>query len=87
MSVLKFQPVQVPPQDSSVFDCTFSPIRTAKRLLTDIVEKGRPAPAFNHNDGPGMTVQEIMVPASKAGLVIGKGGETIKSLQVSVSVF
>lgn len=59
------------------------PIRTAKRLLTEIVEKGRPAPAFHHNDGPGMTVQEIMVPASKAGLVIGKGGETIKSLQVS----
>lgn len=57
-------------------------IRTAKRLLTEIVEKGRPAPAFNPNDGPGMTVQEIMIPASKAGLVIGKGGETIKSLQV-----
>lgn len=33
-----------------------------------------------------MTVQEIMVPASKAGLVIGKGGETIKSLQVSVKL-
>lgn len=62
----------------------YSFIRTAKRLLTEIVEKGRPAPAFNHNDGPGMTVQEIMVPASKAGLVIGKGGETIKSLQVGV---
>uniref|UniRef100_A0A8C2J7L0 K Homology domain-containing protein n=1 Tax=Cyprinus carpio TaxID=7962 RepID=A0A8C2J7L0_CYPCA len=30
----------------------------------------------------GMSVQEIMVPASKAGLVIGKGGETIKQLQV-----
>ncbi|KAM9720078.1 far upstream element-binding protein 1 isoform 1-T1 [Menidia menidia] len=59
-------------------------IQTAKRLLTEIVEKGRPAPAFHHNDGPGMTVQEIMVPASKAGLVIGKGGETIKSLQVGV---
>lgn len=58
--------------------------RTAKRLLTEIVEKGRPAPAFNPNDGPGMTVQEIMIPASKAGLVIGKGGETIKSLQVDM---
>lgn len=56
--------------------------RTAKRLLTDIVEKGRPSPAFHHNDGPGMSVQEIMIPASKAGLVIGKGGETIKQLQV-----
>lgn len=33
-----------------------------------------------------MTVQEIMVPASKAGLVIGKGGETIKSLQVRVEL-
>uniref|UniRef100_A0A8C4IW72 Far upstream element (FUSE) binding protein 1 n=1 Tax=Dicentrarchus labrax TaxID=13489 RepID=A0A8C4IW72_DICLA len=61
-------------------------IQTAKRLLTEIVEKGRPAPAFNHNDGPGMTVQEIMVPASKAGLVIGKGGETIKSLQERAGV-
>uniref|UniRef100_A0A3B3VZT7 Far upstream element (FUSE) binding protein 1 n=1 Tax=Poecilia latipinna TaxID=48699 RepID=A0A3B3VZT7_9TELE len=58
----------------------------AKRLLTEIVEKGRPAPAFHHNDGPGMTVQEIMVPASKAGLVIGKGGETIKSLQERAGV-
>uniref|UniRef100_A0A3Q3JNI9 K Homology domain-containing protein n=1 Tax=Monopterus albus TaxID=43700 RepID=A0A3Q3JNI9_MONAL len=64
----------------------FSPIRAAKRLLTEIVEKGRPAPAFHHNDGPGMTVQEIMVPASKAGLVIGKGGETIKSLQERAGV-
>ncbi|XP_077412714.1 far upstream element-binding protein 1 isoform X2 [Vanacampus margaritifer] len=61
-------------------------IQTAKRLLTEIVEKGRPSPAFHHNDGPGMTVQEIMVPASKAGLVIGKGGETIKSLQERAGV-
>ncbi|XP_056148761.1 far upstream element-binding protein 1 isoform X2 [Lampris incognitus] len=61
-------------------------ILTAKRLLTEIVEKGRPTPAFHHNDGPGMTVQEIMVPASKAGLVIGKGGETIKSLQERAGV-
>lgn len=56
--------------------------RTAKRLLTEIVEKGRPTPSFHHNEGPGASVQEIMVPASKAGLVIGKGGETIKQLQV-----
>ncbi|XP_077370639.1 far upstream element-binding protein 1 isoform X5 [Festucalex cinctus] len=61
-------------------------IQMAKRLLTEIVEKGRPSPAFHHNDGPGMTVQEIMVPASKAGLVIGKGGETIKSLQERAGV-
>lgn len=74
------------PRSGWVDDSNFSPIRAAKRLLTEIVDKGRPAPAFNHNDGPGMTVQEIMVPASKAGLVIGKGGETIKSLQVRVEL-
>jgi hypothetical protein len=50
--------------------------------LDQIVEKGRPAPGFHHGDGPGNAVQEIMIPASKAGLVIGKGGETIKQLQV-----
>ncbi|XP_059913920.1 far upstream element-binding protein 1-like isoform X3 [Gadus macrocephalus] len=61
-------------------------IQAAKRLLTEIVEKGRPTPAFHHNEGPGMSVQEIMVPASKAGLVIGKGGETIKSLQERAGV-
>ncbi|XP_063742676.1 far upstream element-binding protein 1 isoform X8 [Eleginops maclovinus] len=61
-------------------------IQAAKRLLTEIVEKGRPAPAFNHNDGPGTTVQEIMIPATKAGLVIGKGGETIKGLQERAGV-
>ncbi|KAF4116793.1 far upstream element-binding protein 1 isoform X2 [Onychostoma macrolepis] len=61
-------------------------IQAAKRLLTDIVEKGRPSPAFHHNDGPGMSVQEVMIPASKAGLVIGKGGETIKQLQERAGV-
>ncbi|XP_055084216.1 far upstream element-binding protein 1 isoform X2 [Periophthalmus magnuspinnatus] len=62
-------------------------IQAAKRLLQEIVEKGRPTPSFHHNDGgPGMSVQEIMVPASKAGLVIGKGGETIKSLQERAGV-
>lgn len=52
-------------------------------MLDQIVEKGRPTPGFHHGDGPGNAVQEIMIPASKAGLVIGKGGETIKQLQVS----
>nr|XP_029505092.1 far upstream element-binding protein 1-like isoform X2 [Oncorhynchus nerka] len=63
-------------------------IQAAKRLLTEIVDKGRPTPAFHHNDagGPGMSVQEMLVPASKAGLVIGKGGETIKQLQERAGV-
>uniref|UniRef100_A0A8D2J371 Far upstream element-binding protein 1 n=1 Tax=Varanus komodoensis TaxID=61221 RepID=A0A8D2J371_VARKO len=59
---------------------------SAKRLLDQIVEKGRPTPGFHHGDGPGNAVQEIMIPASKAGLVIGKGGETIKQLQERAGV-
>ncbi|KAK0132007.1 Far upstream element-binding protein 2 [Merluccius polli] len=84
--------IQIAPDSGGMPDrsvtLTGSPdaIQTAKRLLTEIVEKGRPTPAFHHNDGPGMSVQEIMVPASKAGLVIGKGGETIKSLQERAGV-
>ncbi|XP_029930767.1 far upstream element-binding protein 1 isoform X5 [Myripristis murdjan] len=74
------------PERSVTLTGTPDSIQTAKRLLTEIVEKGRPTPAFHHNDGPGMSVQEIMVPASKAGLVIGKGGETIKSLQERAGV-
>lgn len=68
----------------TVMFCIF--LRSAKRLLDQIVEKGRPTPGFHHGDGPGNAVQEIMIPASKAGLVIGKGGETIKQLQVSCVV-
>ena len=32
--------------------------------------------------GGGQTVVEVMVPGDKVGLVIGKGGETIRQLQV-----
>ncbi|KAG7259884.1 hypothetical protein CRUP_038009 [Coryphaenoides rupestris] len=84
--------IQIAPDSGGMPDrsvtLTGSPdsIQTAKRLLSEIVDKGRPTPAFHHNDGPGMSVQEIMVPASKAGLVIGKGGETIKSLQERAGV-
>ncbi|XP_057189349.1 far upstream element-binding protein 1 isoform X2 [Triplophysa rosa] len=61
-------------------------IQAAKSLLSEIVDKGRPSPAFHHNDGAGMSVQEIMIPSTKAGLVIGKGGETIKQLQERAGV-
>uniref|UniRef100_A0A673J4Z5 K Homology domain-containing protein n=1 Tax=Sinocyclocheilus rhinocerous TaxID=307959 RepID=A0A673J4Z5_9TELE len=84
--------IQIAPDSGGMPDrsvtLTGSPdaIQAAKSLLSEIVEKGRPSPAFHHNDGPGMSVQEIMVPASKAGLVIGKGGETIKQLQNDTGV-
>ncbi|KAG8555317.1 hypothetical protein GDO81_017668 [Engystomops pustulosus] len=83
--------IQIAPDSGGMPDrsCTLtgSPdsVQEAKRLLDQIVEKGRPTP-YHHGDGPGNTVQEIMIPASKAGLVIGKGGETIKQLQERAGV-
>ncbi|EPY83329.1 far upstream element-binding protein 3 [Camelus ferus] len=60
--------------------------RQAKRLLGQIVDRCRNGPGF-HNDIDGnSTVQEILIPASKVGLVIGKGGETIKQLQERTGV-
>ncbi|XP_075041323.1 far upstream element-binding protein 3 isoform X3 [Mixophyes fleayi] len=61
-------------------------IEHAKRLLGQIVDRCRNGPGF-HNDMDGnSTVQEILIPASKVGLVIGKGGETIKQLQERTGV-
>uniref|UniRef100_A0A8C0F558 Far upstream element-binding protein 1 n=1 Tax=Bubo bubo TaxID=30461 RepID=A0A8C0F558_BUBBB len=74
------------PERSCMLTGTPESVQSAKRLLDQIVEKGRPAPGFHHGDGPGNAVQEIMIPASKAGLVIGKGGETIKQLQERAGV-
>ncbi|XP_056388594.1 far upstream element-binding protein 1 isoform X2 [Hyla sarda] len=73
------------PDRSCMLTGTPDSVQAAKRLLDQIVEKGRPTP-YHHGDGPGNTVQEIMIPASKAGLVIGKGGETIKQLQERAGV-
>ncbi|MEQ2257750.1 hypothetical protein ILYODFUR_037931, partial [Ilyodon furcidens] len=60
--------------------------RQAKRLLVQIVERCRNGPGF-HGDGDGGTsVQEMLIPASKVGLVIGRGGDTIKQLQERAGV-
>ncbi|XP_068095272.1 far upstream element-binding protein 1 isoform X1 [Hyperolius riggenbachi] len=83
--------IQIAPDSGGMPDrscmLTGSPdsVQTAKRLLDQIVEKGRPTPGF-HGDGGGTSVQEIMIPSGKAGLVIGKGGETIKQLQERTGV-
>ncbi|XP_030062385.1 far upstream element-binding protein 1 isoform X1 [Microcaecilia unicolor] len=74
------------PDRSCMLTGTPDSVQSAKRLLDQIVEKGRPTPGFHHGDGPGNAVQELMIPASKAGLVIGKGGETIKQLQERTGV-
>ncbi|XP_076023621.1 far upstream element-binding protein 3-like isoform X2 [Genypterus blacodes] len=61
-------------------------IEQAKRLLVQIVERCRNGPGF-HGDGEGgASVQEMLIPASKVGLVIGRGGDTIKQLQERAGV-
>lgn len=63
--------------------------RNAKRLLDDIVSRGRGTPPSSYHEstnGQNGSVHEMMIPAGKAGLVIGKGGETIKQLQVHCMV-
>lgn len=42
---------------------------------------------MGNGGGGGQTVVEMMVPGNKVGLVIGKGGETIKQLQVRKSLY
>ena len=54
-------------------------------LLDEIVSQGRGTPPSSYTESANEqngTVHEMMIPAGKAGLVIGKGGETIKQLQV-----
>ncbi|XP_029686053.1 far upstream element-binding protein 3-like isoform X3 [Takifugu rubripes] len=61
-------------------------IEHAKRLLVQIVDRCRNGPGF-HGDGEGgASVQEMLIPASKVGLVIGRGGDTIKQLQERAGV-
>lgn len=62
--------------------CPFSPTRQAKRLLSQIVDRCRNGPGFHSEMDSNSAIQEILIPASKVGLVIGKGGDTIKQLQV-----
>uniref|UniRef100_A0A674P9W1 Far upstream element (FUSE) binding protein 3 n=1 Tax=Takifugu rubripes TaxID=31033 RepID=A0A674P9W1_TAKRU len=61
-------------------------IELAKRLLNEIVEQCRYGPGFHCDmDGNG-SIQQILIPANKVGLVIGKKGETIKQLQERTGV-
>jgi len=54
--------------------------RKAKELIGRIMSKGHDLPADIQSDGH--ATLEMMIPGNKAGIVIGKGGETIKLLQV-----
>uniref|UniRef100_A0AAY5EJE5 K Homology domain-containing protein n=1 Tax=Electrophorus electricus TaxID=8005 RepID=A0AAY5EJE5_ELEEL len=61
-------------------------IEQAKRLLGQIVDRCRNGPGFHSDMDANSAVQEILIPASKVGLVIGKGGDTIKQLQERTGV-
>ncbi|KAJ7989767.1 hypothetical protein DPEC_G00307930 [Dallia pectoralis] len=68
---------------------TAESIQKAKQLLDEIVSRGRgtpPSSFYEATNGQSGSVQEMMIPAGKAGLVIGKGGETIKQLQERAGV-
>ncbi|XP_016120415.1 far upstream element-binding protein 3-like, partial [Sinocyclocheilus grahami] len=77
-----------PPADSGgMMDrpCTLTgtpeSIEQAKRFLGQIVDRCRNGPGFHTQMDGNSAIQEILIPASKVGLVIGKGGDTIKQLQ------
>uniref|UniRef100_H3C6W8 K Homology domain-containing protein n=1 Tax=Tetraodon nigroviridis TaxID=99883 RepID=H3C6W8_TETNG len=61
-------------------------IEHAKRLLVQIVDRCRNGPGFHCDGEGGASVQEMLIPASKVGLVIGRGGDTIKQLQERAGV-
>lgn len=61
--------------------CSFY-YRKAKDMISRIMNKGHDVmPDVSASDGQSITM-EVMIPGNKAGIVIGKGGETIKTLQV-----
>ncbi|KAL0993084.1 hypothetical protein UPYG_G00103020 [Umbra pygmaea] len=77
------------PERSVSLTGTKESIQKAKTLLDEIVSRGRGTPPSSFHEatnGQSGSVQEMMIPAGKAGLVIGKGGETIKQLQERAGV-
>lgn len=69
--------------------------RKAKELMQGIIDKagGTPPPNRSMNAmsnmgaaGGRIITHEMLVPGAKCGLVIGKGGETIKQLQEKAGV-
>lgn len=56
--------------------------RKAKETIQRLISKLQGGPLDNNKDGQ-TGVIELLVPGGKVGLIIGKGGETIKQLQAS----
>jgi len=62
---------------------TAEAILKARETINRIVSKGQGLP---DGQGEGQSMLEVMIPGNKVGLVIGKGGETIKTLQEKAGV-
>jgi far upstream element-binding protein len=58
-------------------------IAEAKKTIERIIQKGQGLPDTFAGD---QTMLEVFIPGNKVGLVIGKGGETIKQLQEQAGV-
>nr|XP_035123478.2 far upstream element-binding protein 3-like [Callithrix jacchus] len=69
------------PERPWVLTGTTEIIEHAKQLLGQIADRCLNGPGFHHDIDSNSTIQEILIPASKVGLVIGRGRETIKQLQ------
>ncbi|KAF5395872.1 Far upstream element-binding protein 2 [Paragonimus heterotremus] len=72
------------PERTVTLTGTVQQIEHAKRLIAEIIEradKNGPVTPAVYPKSDNVTTIEMMIPGMKAGLIIGKGGETIKSLQ------
>ncbi|CAL8406359.1 unnamed protein product, partial [Arctogadus glacialis] len=84
--------IQIAPESGGLLDrpCTLTGtpenIEQARRLLSEIVEQCRYGPGFHTDMDGNSSIQQILIPANKVGLVIGKGGDTIKQLQERTGV-
>uniref|UniRef100_A0A0B6ZGD1 K Homology domain-containing protein n=3 Tax=Arion vulgaris TaxID=1028688 RepID=A0A0B6ZGD1_9EUPU len=63
-------------------------IMMCKQAMQQIIDRGQGLPHMGGMDGmgEGSTVVEINIPGTKVGLIIGKGGETIRQLQERAQV-
>ncbi|XP_028407680.1 far upstream element-binding protein 3-like [Dendronephthya gigantea] len=77
-------PGAMPPPDRAVtISGNPEAVEKAKNLILKICEDGKVPESLMSvpTIAPGESLMEVMIPASKVGLIIGKGGETIKNLQ------
>lgn len=65
-------------------------IQQCKKRIEEIIRRGQTGPGGHQNGGGGgggnVEVMEMLIPGNKCGVVIGKGGETIKRLNEEYGV-